>query len=235
MTYSNQLDLDLFFFAAQEQIYVIIKSNNFPNYQKGSDIDIFCYNKDVFAQSILDIGNQYVQQGFEIKATHKCSNQTHIDFFLDDELEFRFDLYGSLPHYEKIYLKEHYFFSVIENAVTMDRECDDKNYPIFIPATADELLLRYIEYIEWYEVRPDKIKHLNYIIDSISDVSERIRFLDKLHVYTKLPSPSDSKHTSMNQFYAFRQIASWVKILRTIPVSELPRRIYGKLNRKFHQ
>ncbi len=235
MTYSNQLDLDRFFFAAQEQIYVIIKSSNFPNYRKGSDIDIFCYNKDTFAQSILDIGNQYVQQGFEIEVTHKCPTQTHIDFFLAGELEFRFDLYGSLPHYEKICLKEHYFLSVIENAIAVDRTCNNENYPIFAPSSADELLLRYIEYIEWYEIRPDKIKHLDYIIDSISDVPERIKFLDKLHIYTKLPPPNNSKHTSMNQFYTYQQITSWVKILRTIPVSELPRRVYGKLNRKFHQ
>lgn len=188
MTYSNRLDLDRFFFAVRKQIYVIVKLwDDFPNYYKGSDIDVFCYNKDEFAKQILSVGNWYLDQGFEIKVTDKSKSQTFVDFYFDGELEFRFDLYLSLPEYKKIKLKEHYIFSVIENAVTVQRDFNGVQYSIYVPSTVDDLLLRYVEYIEWYELRPDKIKHLEYIINSISSDSNRIGFIDKLHLYTELP------------------------------------------------
>jgi hypothetical protein len=162
----------------------------FPNYYKGSDIDIFCYNNDEFAKLILSVGNGYLDRGFEIKVNNKTESHTYVDFYFDGELEFRFDLWQTLPEYKKIRLKPHYFFSVIENAVAIQRIFDGIEYALYVPSTADDLLLRYVEYIEWYELRPDKIKHLDYIINSISHDSNRIRFIDKLHLYTELPEPN---------------------------------------------
>ena len=39
--FSNRLDLDRFFFEVREQIYVIVKPGDFPDYYKGSDIDVY--------------------------------------------------------------------------------------------------------------------------------------------------------------------------------------------------
>lgn len=190
MTYSNRLDLDRFFFAVRNNIYVIVKLNeDFPNYYTGSDIDIFCYNKDEVAKQILSVGNGYLDQGFEINVTDTSELHTFVDFYYSGELEFRFDLYQSLPKYQKIKIKEHYIFSVIENAVALYREFDGTRYPLYVPSEVDELLLRYVEYIEWYELRPDKIKHLDYIVNNISHDSNRISFINKLHLYTELPEP----------------------------------------------
>ena len=50
--YSNRLNLDRFFFTVREHVYAIVKLADFPNYYKGSDIDVFCYDKDKFIKAI---------------------------------------------------------------------------------------------------------------------------------------------------------------------------------------
>ena len=213
MKYSNKLDLDKFFFNVRDQAYVIVKDEDFPNYYKGSDIDVFCYDKGTFTKRILSIANSYLDKGFEVKVSNKSESQTYIDFFLNGELEFRFDLYESLPQYKKIHLKPYYILSVIENATIVQREFNDSKYPIRVPSKIDDFLLRYVEYIEWYELRPDKIKHLDYIIEKI-DEDKKTQFLNKLHYYTAFPEYSDSTPA---------QEHSWKK-----NVSE----IYSKLKQK---
>jgi hypothetical protein len=229
MTYSNRLDLDRFFFAVRNNIYVIVKlSEEFPNYYRGSDIDVFCYNKDELAKLILSVGNRYLDQGFEINVTAKSKSQTFVDFYFDGVLEFRFDLYQSLPKYKKIRLKAHYILSVIENAVQLYREFDGVRYPIYVPSEVDELLLRYVEYIEWYELRPDKIKHLDYIINSISYDSNRIRFIDKLHLYTELPEQDYGVRTKKTYSPRF---VRYIKSVLGRLISKFPflERVYYKL------
>lgn len=227
MGFSNRLDLDRFFFQVREQIYVIVKVGDFPNYYRGSDIDVFCYDKDEFAKLILAIGNWYLGQGFEIKVTDKDESHTYVDFYLNGELEFRFDLYQSLPKYKRIRLKEHYIYSVIENASVLYREFDGVQYSIYVPSTVDELLLRYVEYIEWYELRPDKVKHLDYILDVVASDASRIGFLDKLHLYTELPLPNYEE----NSISAFGRSVSWMSRIRSTPLYRIPRVLFRKLRR----
>lgn len=228
--FSNKLDLDRFFYQVRDQVYVIVKLANFPNYYKGSDIDIFCYDKNEFARHLLAVGNGYLEQGFEIRVTDEDGSHTHTDFFLAGELEFRFDLYQALPRYKRIRLKEHYIYSVIENAKVLSRELDGVEYPIYVPSPVDDLLLRYVEYIEWYELRPDKIRHLGYILDAVASDSGRIGFLDKLHLYTELPSAdfASAKRTS-----AFGRGRSWIERIRAIGPRRLPGAVLRRLRRIF--
>lgn len=212
MKKQNLLDLNNFFFDVRKIPYVIIKYNdNFPNYHKGQDIDIFCYDKGQFAQKIFEVGNKYLGKGFEIKVTDINTSNTQIDFFLKDELHFRFDVYQELPTYKNIKIKKYYFYSVIENATTLQHRFKNKPYSIYIPSKTDDLLLRYIEYIEYYRFRPDKVKHLNYIMKTVKSDPERISFLDKLHLYTDLPD-AFSKHIKKN---LMEQIINFIKKLFT--------------------
>jgi hypothetical protein len=229
--YSNKLDLDRFFYHARDQIYVIVKPDGeFPNYYERSDIDIFCYDKDEFAKAILGVGNQYVLEGFEIVVADKKDSHTHIDFYFNGKLDFRFDLYESFPQYKKVQIKKHYIYSVIENAIPLDRDFDGERYQIYVPSVVDDLLLRYIEYIEWYEVRPDKIKHLDYIARSIEEDHGRISFLDRLHLYTYLPSARYDN--SSNIVSAFRERnAYWIARIRSMPLRRIPGAVLRKLYR----
>lgn len=188
MAESNLINLDEFFFNISDRIYCIVKlDENFPVYKTGDDIDIFCYDIISLSKKILAVGNKYVNNRYEMKITSDLNYQhIYIDFFLESKLEFRFDLYGALPYYSNIRIKPALFSSIIENAVPKTRTFQNQKYDIFLPNETDEMLIRYIEYIEWYKQRPDKIKHLNYILSN-SDEKKRITLLDKIHYYTELP------------------------------------------------
>ena len=192
MIYSSKLDLNRFFSALENEKYVIIKLTDFPNYNSGSDIDIFCYNIDKIALEIIYIGKQYLEEDFVIVAKNANDSHKYIDFIIGDDIEFRFDLYGELPEYKRLCVKKDYFTNLIENRVPLTYDYHQKQYNIYVPSLIDELVLRYIEYIEWYELRHDKIKHLNYIMNALSEDEERMIFLDKLHKYTELPPTNNT-------------------------------------------
>ncbi|MHC1588269.1 MAG: hypothetical protein ACXQS1_00455, partial [Methermicoccaceae archaeon] len=186
--YSDKLCLDDFFSRLSEHRYLIIKkSESFPNYYRGSDVDIYCDEPVELAKSILLAGKEYVlSENLEIEVTNDDDcNHVYIDLYADNELEFRFDIYGRLPDLKNLSLKPELFSEIIENRVPVYRVHEGKEYPIYVPSEIDDFLLRYIEYLEWYERRPDKIKHLDYVLDHVSDEG-RSELIDKLHRYTKL-------------------------------------------------
>jgi len=231
MNYSNQIDLDRFFYALQDEVYVIVKLGEFPDYYAGSDIDLFCYDKKMLTKAILQTANDYLGQGFSVSVRYKGENHAYIDFFIEGNLDFRFDLYQSLPDYQRIHIKPHYLYSVIENAQPLPRNYEGTDYSIYVPSDVDECLLRYLEYVEWYELRPDKIKHLDYITRAIADDSSRISFLDKLHLYTERPL-SQTKEPFYRKIYLFRWLEFWWKRFRNVPVRNIPRVVWRKIARR---
>lgn len=201
MTDQPKINLDEFFYGLANEIYCIIKiKNNFPDYSPGNDIDVFCYDSITFSKKILEIGNSYLLRGFEIKVTSTPDyHQTYIDFFYNEKLEFRFDLYQSLPAYKNIKIRPALFSSIIENAVPNKRYFQNQQFNIYVPDAIDDMLVRYIEYHEWYIQRPDKIKHLEYIMKN-NDKQSRISLLDKIHYYTELPPTEHAENKKQNNF-----------------------------------
>lgn len=217
------LDLNAFFYNVRKIPYVIIKLNdNFPIYNKGQDIDIFCYDKGQFVQKLFEVGNIYVNKGFEMKVTDMGKEHSYIDFIFKNELHFRFDVCQELPFFKNIKIKNYYIYSVIENANTIRGRFGHKPYLIYVPSKIDDLLLRYIEYIEYYQLRPDKVKHLNYIMKTIKEDPERICFLDKLHLYTDFPHNSsiNSRENLLPHIINFIKI-NYRKIRRYCPFIKL--------------
>lgn len=228
---SKLLNIDEFFYQLKDEIYCIVKMDpKFPNYLKGEDIDIFCYDIKKVVKKILEVGNKYVERGFDIKVTDvENQSQAYVDFYYDGKLELRFDLYGKLPEYKNILIKVSLFSSVIENSITKTRQYNEKSYNIFVPSKIDDLLLRYIEYIEWYRVRPDKIKHIDYIFDNLDESTERITLFDKLHYYTEIPESyrREDVFYGVKGFTYYRNLVGILfKRAKTKRVSELPRALY---------
>jgi len=183
MNFSNKIDVQRFMNELRDHKYCVIKLDpDFPNYTTYSDIDIFCYDLERTAAQILDTGKEYLEQGWKIKTGTGLKNHLAIDLYEKRarKLDFRFDLYGAMPSYKKINIKPGFFSSVIEHAVFSEK------LGIYIPTKIDDAILRYIEYVEWFDIRADKIKHVDYIMDNISD-DEKREFLDKLHFYTQVP------------------------------------------------
>lgn len=204
MIFSNKLNLLDFFDSLSEEMYCVIKlDEDFPNYHENSDVDIFCFDINKISNIILGIGNKYVKNDFEIKVHSINKSQVHIDFYNKESnaLDLRFDLYQEFPNYKRVNIKPGFFSTIIENRVL-----NNKN--VYVPEKIDDLILRYIEFIEWYEIRADKLKHINYIFEKASESEIKV-LLNKLHYYTALPDiniPLSKKSSSKN----LKKYLSWL-------------------------
>jgi len=185
--------IPLFRLISSDNYCVIKISEQFPQYSSGDDVDIFCYEPDKVAQKVLIWGNQYTKNGLEIRIeTQTEYRHVTVDFLKGRQIEFRFDLHGQLPRYKKLLIKPALFESIIEHSQAVDYIYNGESFTIRIPNIIDDMVLRYIEFIEWYNVRPDKVKHLDYIIERI-DEDKRARFLSRLHHYTAIPKYEDDQ------------------------------------------
>ena len=70
----------------------------------------------------------------------------HIDFLSKEMIDFRFDLYGSMPKYRNIKVKPALFESIIENSFSLSRTWEESIYKFYIPETVDDMTIRYLEY-----------------------------------------------------------------------------------------
>ncbi len=183
------LNLRPFIKAIQDEVYCIVKKpEHFPEYYKGSDLDIFCYDIESITKKLIAVGTTFVSHDYEIKITSNKYKQVYLDFVASGSIEFRFDLYSQLPSYKNLIIKPALFESIIENRIKVRM---DKNTSYFIPNKIDESLIRYLDYHEWYRERPDKVKHIDYIFHH-STKNETQAFLTKLHHYTALPKYLDN-------------------------------------------
>lgn len=187
----RRLDLAEFFARVEDLPYAVVRGTpeDLLHYLPGSDIDIFCYDKVAFGRQVLAFVNPYLELGYEVRVQEtEIGDQTQIDLLRGNALELRFDLYGTLPSYRRFRINPALFFSVIEHAEMLEVPHGQEIVAIQVPNQVDDLLLRYFEYIEYYEQRPDKVKHLDYILTAVDKLPEaRIGFLEKLHRYTSLP------------------------------------------------
>lgn len=223
-----KLNLLEFFRNLEDEVYCIIKYSDITKYKEGSDIDIFCYNLKSYSKKILEVANNYVSQDFSINVSNNHVKHWHIDIMQNNKIEIRFDLYETMPSYRNILVKEALFSSIIENSVVMNVE----EIKVYVPSVVDETIIRYLEYIENYQLRPDKVKHLNYILDNIEDEKDNKKFLDKLHFYTKIPQILEVKKS--NPFITFFSIVEEIKIkIKMTPINELPQKSIGFLKKRF--
>lgn len=211
-----KIDLKPLFEKLESKQYCVIKlPSEFPEYKLGSDIDIFCYDIEDISRIFLGfLVQDLIVQDLIVKVINRTTH-IYIDIMDNEKIHLRFDLYGALPTYKNILLKEAFFSSVIENAQTIEQN----GYKVKVPSQIDENIIRYIEYQEWYGQRPDKIKHIEYIEERIINFGIDInQLLDKLHYYTELPKIQDSRQVSSSKVirYSSYLLNIMKKILRVI-------------------
>lgn len=185
----------------EDEVYAILKkSEMFPDYVPGMDIDILCLEPDVIARKILKSLHKSIAKGTKVLVTAlEEKNQVYIDIYpskLSNHIELRFDLIGQLPSYTKVEVKESLQFSILFHREPFVLKLkDDMQVSVLVPSLIDDMVVRYLEYIEYYDLRPDKVKHLDYILSKLESDKAARGFLDKLHMYTKLKlldQPRDS-------------------------------------------
>jgi hypothetical protein len=217
-----KLDLLKFFKIVEDESYCIIKSFEL-DYNQGSDIDIFCFDIQSFSKKIISIANEYLQYGYELKINNSRDLHWHIDIVKDKKIEIRFDIYGTIPYYKNINVKECLFSSIVENRLV--KEIDEVK--IYFQSFIDEMIIRYLEYIEYYKLRPDKVKHLDFILREIKKDEDNKKFFDRLHYYTKLPQILEPE----KEYSRIDILKDIITKIKQTPINELPKKIIKKLKR----
>lgn len=189
--HSKQLKFDFFdklFLDLLKYEYVLIKAPvEFPILPIGSDLDLFTINLNILERIILSHLNALCNDNslFKIRIINLNSSHTQIDVICEDILIVKFDLFTLNPDYKNIILKNSYFVALLNASVVINLNM----IQVKVPSEIDELILRYIEYIEYYATRPDKIKHANYVYKKLSDNDAEFNrlFFNRLHSYTEIP------------------------------------------------
>jgi FkbM family methyltransferase len=175
-TDSHLIDLGPFFQGMDD--YVILRlPESFPSYRDHGDIDILCGDRDRFLRHILDVGKTYEDQGFRIETT-PAGSHLHVDFLAPgaQRLNLRFDLISSFD-YEKFKIAPKY----AEVVLASGRHVSPSGVSVRVPSVEHDLAIRFLEYLEHADKRPDKIKHLEYVKSHFHP-----GFVDVVNQYTDL-------------------------------------------------
>jgi len=170
--------IDLIKLLCEIEDYALIKkSNEFPDYSSGSDVDLLVMDKDTALQKVVDFYESNFSSKGELKVTNK-EYHCHIDFLINDKLDIRIDLIHNFNFFTKFSVKNGFFIKVFKDRQIFDIE----NGSVYIPAPEDELTIRYFEYLEYFDRYPNKIKHLDYICD-VNDESLKKQFFENTHMF----------------------------------------------------
>lgn len=168
--------IDLIKLLCEIEDYVLIKkSKEFPDYSSGSDVDLLVMDKDSALQKVVTFYESNFSSKGELKITDK-EYHCHIDFLVDDKLDIRIDLIHNFDFFTKLSVKSAFFIKIFKDRQTFDIV----NGSVYIPAPEDDLTIRYFEYLEYFDLYPNKIKHLNYICDVNDDLLKK-RFFENTH------------------------------------------------------
>lgn len=195
MTKFNILEI---FESVQFENYCLIKKSDiFPNYEIGSDFDIFTFNAISFCEKITAYFNDKLNENIHIDLK-KLENKIVVDVFENKQINIRFDIYFKLPKFNNLNVRDALFSSVIEG----HQKITFGDVKISVPAYLDDAIIRYIEYHEWFSIRPDKIKHIHMIEDYFLEKKiDKVLFLNKVHYYLKFPIQLDSRRVYQNSLF----------------------------------
>jgi len=158
--------------------YVILK-HDFKNFEKlNSDIDILVYD----IKSLVELIS-YTFCNFKILIRTKSLDHIQVDILSSMELILKFDLHSSIPSFKSLRFKRSFFVYLIENRISLEWRA---GVELEVLSRKADALFRYIEYLDTIGLRPDKIKHLNYILDKL-DEKEKLQMLDIFYYFTSIP------------------------------------------------
>jgi len=163
------------FYCLKDQKYAIIRFSGFSHIAPGDDIDILCSNKHKISRLIISNLRQLVEQGYEIHITEK--NHIHIDIIENEKIYLRFDLIDNFDSFRKITIHSSFAQDLLNRRVCVENKFNGKSYPIFIAKEEDDLVVRYLEFLENYDDRPDKIKHYDFILNALAEDHTKASFL----------------------------------------------------------
>lgn len=206
--------------------YVILRpSPDFPNVKPGSDIDILVEDRKYAEKIIVKNFLSEVEEGCEVVVSVEKSH-THIDLIKNTSLYIRIDLIDSFIELKKIKISRAFPIHILTNKI--EKKIGEETF--FFASSLDDLLIRYIEYIEYFEMLPTKEKHLRYIYANIPDgdwnyfIDYCYRFIKIIHS-TYQDAPPQKERSPLLKF-----IKKFVSIL-PYPMQKIIKTIYKKIKR----
>ena len=160
--------------------YVVIKSFNPNDFEKGSDIDIFCYSIGQLKDNIINSINKITVENNLNIIVKNFQNHCHLDINDQSGLLIRFDLFDKIPNYQRINIRDSLFDIILETK--QSKIYDEIEY--YSANINFNNLIRYIEYIEYFYNENNKIKHLNFLEDNLKN---DIDFYRNIHYYITFP------------------------------------------------
>ena len=158
--------------------YILIKKDpDFPRYSPGSDLDLVVFDREAVIQKICEYYTGKLKGRAELEITD-IDDHCHLDFVFDGELDIRIDLIDNFRFFNKLEVKPSFLVKLFKDR----KACSQGKQSVWVPSDEDDLTLRYFEYLEWFEQRPDKIKHLDYIM-AVEDPDLKARFFENTHCY----------------------------------------------------
>lgn len=159
---------------------VVLKiSEDFPDYTPGEDVDLLVLDRQNAIKSISCFFEENVDEQMELKVTDTPAH-SHVDFLIDGKLQIRIDLIDAFDFYTKISVKNGFVAKIFKDRQKLTFD----NYTYYVPCFEDDLTIRYFECLEYFDQRPDKVKHLEYICD-IKDEALKRRFFHNTHNFIR--------------------------------------------------
>lgn len=226
---SQTPDLMELFESTASHDYAVIKTIPEAQPEMGSDIDILCADKAALAKQFLRNCRSLVEQGYAVRLRELPeTDQTHMDIMRGGMISLRLDLHEGLGAYQHVPIKETYAQRLLARRTWSDVTCPTGVLRLAVPDAVDNLVMRYLEYHEWFDRRPDKIKHADHIAQAIvAEPAQAKAFYDRLMQATsQRPTGPALRYCDLNlkrqcvwAFWSLRDKLAWrIASVRNIAV-----------------
>jgi hypothetical protein len=195
--------------------YILLKRwDNFPAFLPGSDVDILVVDRYLASQKIQKYLNSILDHEEYFLQVTEGTSHIHVDVIHGKDIWIRCDLIDDFDYFTRFSIQ-----NALKIKLFLSREKKVIDHQeVYVPSPEFDYLLRYFEYLEYFETRQDKIKHLDYILanatseqqaELINDAHRYIRF-NHLQWQGKVPAKTNSIQSRKQAIKEILRLSKWV-------------------------
>jgi hypothetical protein len=171
--YSNLINPAEVIRSSSEKYALTKVQEIFPNYVTYTDLDILCEPSEKLVKDCQRYIEDVYRYPTEVKVLDG-GRRIHLDVKPRGypRLDFKFDFITSLDVYSKCKVKSGLMTEALDNRICDEISC-------YRLSQEHEMVIRMLEYLEYVEERPDKVKHLHYILDKKQYIESMLQLWDK--------------------------------------------------------
>jgi hypothetical protein len=151
---------------------VVVKHDeNLPWISSGDDIDVYSLDGLQLAKRIVDAHQRVDLKRIDVSQVGP--NQVHVDLWFSERSFFKVDIYSDFPDFSRFQVAEGAYCQLIRNHSTSSNESVE--YPTL--CREEEAFVRYLEYLEYFWIGPEKTHHLDWILKELSQDEQASLYL----------------------------------------------------------